>query len=148
MTRQPAIYLRSSFTMTANAKPHLEFHRAQPVHPFHIPMAFGTIEPRPFDMGDVVEKNEVGDPVNTHPGNGFFRFVVLLFFEDLRVHGNNIVMTKETFFHGRNAGIRGPFHEGMTEATVDLFLPCMDPVTEINWLLRTNISLGIEVYKI
>ena len=62
--------------------------------------------------------------------------------------GNNIVMTKETFFHGWNPGIWGPFHEGMTEATVDLFHPRMDPVAEINWLLRPNISLGKGIYKI
>jgi hypothetical protein len=57
-------------------------------------------------------------------------------------------MTKETFFHGRNPGIGGPFHEGMTEATVDLFHPRVDPVAEINWLPRANISLGKGIYKV
>jgi hypothetical protein len=36
----------------------------------------------------------------------------------------------------------------MTEATVDLFHPRMDPVAEIYWLLRTQVAVGVRIIKI
>jgi hypothetical protein len=148
MTRQPAIQLGTHLSMAANAKPHFKVYGAQAIHCFHVAMALGAVQPGPLDVGNMVEKNKVGDPVDTHPGNGFFCFVVGLFFEDLRVPGNDIGVAKETFFHGRNPSIRRPLHEGMAEPAIDLFHPRMHAMAEINRLLGTKGAVGVKIIKI
>lgn len=148
MTGQPAVQLRAQFPVTTDTESHLKFDRPETVHAFYVPVTFGAVESRPFDVGNVVEKDKIGNPIDAHPGNGFLRFVTFLFPDDLGMPGDDIVMAEETFFHRRNSGVRRPFHKGMAKPAVDLLDSGMDPVTEINRLLRAQVAIGINIIKI
>ncbi len=148
MTGQPAIQLGAHLSVAADAKPHLKFDETQSVHFSYVSMAFCTVKPGPLDVGNMVEINKVGDPVDPQPGNGLFGLVMGLFLENLRVPGNNIGMTEETFLHGRNPRIRRPLDERMAEPAIDLFHPCMHPMAEINRLSGTQVAVGVVIIKI
>ena len=106
MTRQPAVQVRPQITVAANTEAHLKFDRLQAVFGFHVAVAFGAIEPGPLNVGNVVEKDEIGNPEDAHPGDRLLLVEMLLLFQDLRVLGNDIFMAEKTFCHRRNPCIR------------------------------------------
>ena len=106
MTRQPAIQVRPQLPVAGNTKAHLEFNRLQAVFGFYIPVAFGAVEPGPLYVGNMVEIDEIGNPEDAHPGDRLLLLKMLLFFQDLRMLGNNIFMAEKTFFHRWNSRIR------------------------------------------
>ena len=148
MTRQPAIQLRVHLAVAVDAKPHLEIQRPQPVHGFYISVTLDTIQAGPFDMGDVIEKDEIRDPVGTDPRYGFFLPVMFLLLNDLGMVRNNVLMAEEALFQGRDPGMSRSFHKGMAEAAVNLLHPGMNAVAEINRLLRAKPSLGIIIEEV
>ena len=138
MTRQPTIQLGIHLPMTADAKPHLKFYGTQAIHGLHLPMALRAVQTGPFDVGNVIEINEIRHPIDPHPGYRLFGFIVLPLFPDLRVLGDNVLMAVETFFHGRNPGIRRSFRIRMAVPAVDLLYPGMNSMAEIDGLLRAK----------
>jgi len=148
MTRQPAVDLRLHLPMTVEAKSHFKIYGFQAIHGFHVSMALRTIQPGPFDMGDVIKIDKIRHPKNSDPRNGNFPVIMLLFLENLRMARNDVLMAEKTFLHRRQPGIGRPFHEGMAEPAVDLFHPGMDAVAEVNRLLRADPLPGINVIEI
>jgi hypothetical protein len=148
MTRQPTIQLGIHLPMTADAKAHLKFYGMQAIHVLHLPMALRAVQTGPFNVGKVIEVNEIRHPENSDPGHRFFLPVMLLFLEDLGMMRNDVFMAEKTFFHGRKAGIQGSFDEGMAEPAVDLLHPGMDPMAEIDRLLRAETLSGETVIEI
>jgi len=71
---------------------------------------------------------------------------VLLF--DLRVIGNNVLVTVKTFFHSGYPRVGGAVHIRVTELALDLFHSCVDPVAERDRLLRAEVFDRHEVEKI
>jgi hypothetical protein len=58
---------------------------------------------------------------------------------DLRVIGNDVLVTVKAFFHRRYAWIGGAGHIGVAELALDLFHSCVDPVAERDRLLRAQV---------
>ena len=77
-----------------------------------------------------------------------FGFIMLLLFNQLRVIRDDVLVAKKTFLHGRQTGMFGPFHIGMTEAAVDLLHPGMHPMAEIDGLLRADVRLRISIIEV
>jgi len=105
VTRQPAIQVRPLLPMAGNTEAHLKFNRLQAVFAFDISVAFGTIEPGPLDVGNMVEIDEIGNPEDAHPGDRLLPVKMLLHFQNLRMLGNDIFVAEKTFFHRRNPRI-------------------------------------------
>ena len=57
-------------------------------------------------------------------------------------------MAEKTLFHRREAGVRRAFDEGMAEPAVDLLHSGMDPMAEIDRLLRAEPLFGEAVIEI
>jgi hypothetical protein len=148
MTRQPAVDLRLHLPMTVEAKSHFKIYGLQPIQGFYISMTLRTIQPGPFDVGDVIKIDKIRHPKNSNPRNGIFPVIMLLFLENLGMVRNDVLMAEKTFLHRRQPGIGRPFHEGMTETAIDLFHPGMDAMAEVYRLLRANSFAGINVIEI
>ena len=83
MTRQPTIQLGVHLAVTADTKPHFEIYGTQAIHVFHFSMALRAVQTGPFDVGKVIEINEIWHPENPDPGHRLFLPVMLLFLENL-----------------------------------------------------------------
>ena len=94
------------------------------------------------------EFDEIGNIKDPHPGDRFGRLKICLFFQYLRMSGNDIVMAVKTFFHFGESGMSGSFHIGMTKPAVDGLDPGMDPVAEGNGLWGPDPLDRIEEIKI
>ena len=105
MARQPAVKLSTSLPMTRDAEVHLELLPFKPVNSFHVAVTVDAIEFAPFQMGNVVKKDEIGHPENPLPGNGCVGVQILFLFFDLRVVRDHIFVAEETFFYGRQARV-------------------------------------------
>ena len=105
MACQPAVELSTSLPMTRDAEVHLELFPFKPVNSFHVAVTVDAIEFAPFQMGNVIKKDEIGHPENPLPGNGCVSVQILFFFFDLRVVPDHVLVAEETFFYGRQAGI-------------------------------------------
>ena len=145
MTRQPAVQVGVQFPVAPDAKAHLEFYRFKPVHGLHVPVAVGTVQLRPQDMGAVVEEDEIGEDEDPDPGDRFFRQIVFLLLENFRMVRNHIFVTEKTLFNGRQPRVLRALHEGMAEAAVDLLHPGMDAVAEEDRLLRADPFQGEKI---
>jgi hypothetical protein len=148
MTRQPAVYLRVHLAMTFEAESHFKIYGLQAIHGFYISMALGTIQPGPFNMGEVVEIDKIRHPEYSDPGNGVLLVVVFPFLENLGMVRNDILMAEETFLHRRKTGIGRTLHEGVAEPAIDLFGAGVDAMAEIDRLLRADSFAGIKVIEI
>ena len=106
MTSQPAVQVRPQFSVAGDTETHLKSNLLQAVFGLYVPVAFGAVEPGPFDVGDMVEIDEVGNPEDAHPGDRLLPVEMLLLFENLRMLGNDIFVAKKTFFHWGKSRIR------------------------------------------
>jgi hypothetical protein len=70
------------------------------------------------------------------------------FLHDLRVLGNDVRVTEKTERHGRNARILRSIDIRMAEATTDLLVPCVDSMTEVDWLNRADRPVRVDVVKV
>ena len=101
-------------------------------------MTLDAVKLSEHDVGLMSEFDVVRNIVDLDPGYRCIRIIMLFFFHDLRVHGDDVFVAEEAFLHGRYPGMIGPSDKGVAEAAIDLLDPGMDPMTEINGLLRTN----------
>ena len=148
MTRQPAVDLRLILPVTGYAKVHLKLLPLQPVHRLHVSMALRTVETGPTYVGDVIKKDKVRHPEDTHPRDGRVRIVIGLLLLDFRMLRDYILVAEETFLHRGQARVSRALHVRMTETAVDLFHAGVDPVAERDGLLWTYLFLGIDVVKV
>ena len=148
MTRQPAVQVGVQFPVAPDAKAHLEFHRLEPVHGLHVPVAVGTVQLRPQDMGAVVEEDEIREDENPDPGDRLFCQIVFLLLENFRMVRNHIFVTEKAFFYRGQPGVLRALHVGVAETAVNLLHPGMDAVAEINRLLRADSFQGGKIVKV
>ena len=139
MTCQPAIQVCLLLLVAGNAKPHPETYSLDPIHGLDFSVAFPAVHLLP-DMSLVVKKHMLREVIDLSPWRGGtgVEILVLLFY--LRVTGNNMFMTIQTFFHRWNPRMDRPARIGMAEQTLDLLYPCMDPVAEGDGLFRPDIG--------
>jgi hypothetical protein len=63
-----------------------------------------------------------------------------VFFPDLWVVGDDVLVAVETFFHRGNAREMRPIHIGVAKLALDFLYPGVNPVTERDGLFRTQVS--------
>ena len=138
MTCQPAIQVCLLLLVAGNTKPHLKTHPLDPIHGLDFPVAFLAAHLLP-DMSLVVKKHMLREVIDLSPWRGGTGIEILVLLSDLRVTGNNMFMTIQTFLHRWNPRMDGPARIWMAEQTLDLLYPCMDPVAEGDGLFRPDI---------
>jgi hypothetical protein len=148
MAGQPAVDLGLLLFMTLDAKSHLKIHRAETIHGFHVSVTLDTVDFSENDVRLMPEFYVIGHKIDLDPRNGGLAFVMFSFLHDLRVHGDHVLVTEETFFQRRDPGVIGPVHERMAESAVDLFDARMDPVAEIDGLLRADAPIRKPVKQV
>ena len=142
MARQPAIELGVPFLVARDAESHLKIHALQAVHGGHIAVALRTVEFPPPYVRLVVELDEVRDEEDLYPGDRGLRVQVLLLLHQLRMGGDDVLVTEETLLHFGKPRVFGPFHVRVTEAAVDLLHASVHPVAEIDGLNRAEAFVG------
>ena len=131
--------------MALDAEPHFELFSLDAVHGFHLVMTFGARE-IPLDVALVVEQNVFGNKIGFDPWRGGIRIVVLVFFQDPGMLGDDVGVAVEAFLHRGQAGKIGPGDVGMAELAVNRLDAGMEPVAEGDRLLRPDVGgrRGIE----
>jgi hypothetical protein len=147
MTGHPAVQLGVELLMAGDTKLHLKFYRHQAVHLFYFSVAVRTID-LSIDMGPVVEFYVIRYIVDPHPGDGGFGFPMPFLLHDLGMEGDDVLMAEETFADFGDPGIMRAVHKGMAEATVNLLHPGVNPMAEINRLLRPDGLIGVKIIKV
>ena len=123
--------------MAVDAKLHLKVDGDQAVLPFHLSMARGAIDPV-SDVRLVIEFYMIGDIKYSNPRDWGLRIEVPPLLHNLRVLGNNVLVTKETEAHRRNPGISRSVCIGMAKAATDLLVSGVDPMAEVDRLLGSE----------
>ena len=131
MTPQPAIQVGLLLPMALDAEAHLESLALEPIHLPDLAMArfAGDILQ---DMALMVEQHVLGQIEHLDPGRGGVGVEIIMLLPDLRMVGNDVIVTEKTFFHGRQAGMVRARHVGVAEAAVDGLVAGMQPVAERN----------------
>ncbi len=105
MTRQPAALVRVIFSMTGNTKSHLKLFLLQSIHCLNSAVAFFTFK-IPFNVPLVVEENVLRHVVHLSPRRGGTGIEIIMFFQNLRMLGNNVRMTVQALFNRRYPRVR------------------------------------------
>jgi len=134
--------------VTLDAKFHFKTDALEPVHGFHIPVAFLAGE---FfhDMPLVVEKYVLRNVVDLDPWGRRLCIEIVVLLLNLGMFGDNVLMAVQTFLHWRNPRECRTTHVRVTELTLNLFHPGMNPVAERDGLGRADIFYrrNVEIVK-
>lgn len=145
---QPAVDLSIFLLVAGNAKTHLKVHGSQPVHGLHLAVAVAAFQLTPEDVRLVVELHIIGHVIDLNPGHWGIGIIVLSFFNNLRVLGNDIFVAEETLLHRRQPRVSGAIDKGMAKPAVDLLDSCMHPMAEKDRLPRADSSTRIKVIEV
>jgi hypothetical protein len=130
-----------------NAKPHFELGVLEPIHGLYLPVTLFAHDLL-LDVPLVVEKNVLREIVDLDPRCRRLGIEVPVLLFDLRVIGNNVLVTVKTFFHSGYPRVGGAVHIRVAELALDLFHTGVDPVAERNGLLRAEVFDRHEVEMI
>ena len=133
--------------MASDAKAHFEIYRDETVHALDIAMTFGAIN-FSSHMRTMMKIDIIRHKVDTNPGDWPFLIIMLPLFQDLGMQRDDISMAVETFFYGWDSCVLGAAHKGVAKTAIDLFDPCMDPMTEKDRLPWANGPMRILEEKI
>ena len=147
MACEPTVELRLSLPMAIDAETHFKIHRKQAIEFLHLTMALDTIH-LASNMRLVIEFDMIRNIKDSNPGDRCLRVKMPPLLHDLGVLSNNISMAEKALLDGRNPGILRSVDKGVAESTTDLLDPCMNPMTEIDRLLRSNRLLRIHIIEI
>ena len=78
-----------------------------------------------FNMSLVIKYDMLGQIVHFAPRRRRLRIVVIVFFSNHRMIGDDVVMAVQAFFHRRQTWMIGTRHVGMAIVAVDGFMPGM-----------------------
>ncbi len=147
MTTEIAVELRLFFLVTGDAELHLEFHFAQAVHRWDIPMT-----PQAVDLSHHVrampEFHEIRNEEYADPGHRNLLVQILLFLQNLRVRRDYVLMAKKALLDFRQSRMLPTVHERVAETAIDLFDSGMNPVAEIDRLDRPDVLYREKVKKV
>ena len=147
MTCEPAVELRLSLPMAIDAETHFKIHRDQAIEFLHVTMALDTIHIT-ANMRLVIEFDMIRNIKDSNPRYRCLCVEVPPLLHDLRVLRNNRAVAEKALLDGRNPGILRSVDKGVAESTTDLLDSCMDPMAEIDRLLRSNRPGRIDIVKI
>jgi hypothetical protein len=147
MACEPTVELRLSLSMAIDAETHFKIHRDQAIEFLYVSMALDTIH-LTANMRLVIEFDMIRNIKDSNPGYRCLRVEVPPLLHDLRVLRNNRAVAEKALLDGRNPGILRSVHKGVAESTTDLLDPCMNPMAEIDRLLRSNRPGRIDIVKI
>ena len=137
MARKPAVEISLFFTMAFNAESHFKLLTFYAVHSFDgsvtlLACNFFTYMPL------MVEQHVFGQIIRLDPWSRCIGIKIAVFFQNLRVFGNYVLVAIQAFFHRWNPGMDGAVNIGMTEPALNFFYTGVQPVTEGYGLFRTN----------
>ena len=147
MTCQPAIQIYLSLPVALDTKPHLKPHSLNAVHGLDQAMTLFTCYTFP-DVALVVKEGKFRKIVNLYPWYGSLGLQIFMLSSYLRMIGDNVVMTVETFFHRRYSRKGGASHVRVTKLTGYGFHPRMHVVTKGDGLVGTEAFLRSQVKKV
>ena len=124
--------------VTGNAKAHFELNPLETINRLHLTVTLFANDLF-LDVSFVVEKNVLREIIHFDPGRRIPGIEVFMLLLDLRVIGDDVLVTVKAFFYRRDAGEMGTAHIGMTEFTLDLLDSAMNPVAERDRLLRAQV---------
>jgi hypothetical protein len=127
--------------MTLDAKAHFEAVRPQAIRFSNLPMA-AFASNLLFYMALMVKDHMFRNMEYLAPGCRRICIVVLVFFQDLGVVGDDVIVAVQAFFHRRQARVQGVFHIRVTVITIDGLDPRVQLVAEGNRLLRGHVPVG------
>jgi len=124
--------------VTRNAEPHFELNPLETINRLHLTVTLFAHDLF-LDVSFVVEKNVLREIIHFDPGRRIPGIEVFMLLLDLRVIGDDVLVTVKAFFYRRYARVGGAVHIGMTEFTLDLLDSAMNPVAERDRLLRAQV---------
>jgi hypothetical protein len=123
--------------MTINAKMHIEtVNPCHPVHFLNIPVTMAAIY-LPVNVYRVVEKHKVRHILYFLPFNWFILSKMQTQMLNFRMVNNYSLMTQHTGLKRRYSRSCCLYGSIVAHKAADSFLSCMNPVTEMDRLLRT-----------
>ena len=137
VTCQPAVELSLPLSVAVDAKLHLKVDGYQTVLFFHLSMACGAID-LISDVGFMIEFHVIRDIKYSNPRDGGLRIEVPSLLHNLRMLGNNVLMTEKTEALRRDPGILRAVDKRMTESATDILVSSMNAMTEIDRLLGSD----------
>jgi hypothetical protein len=148
VTSQPTAQVCLFLFVTLDAKFHFKTDSFEPVHSFHIPVAFIAGEFF-LDMPLVVEKYVLRNVVDLDPWGRRLGIEIVVLLLNLGMFGDNVLMAVQTFLHWRNPRECRTTHVRVTELTLNLFHSGMNPMAERYGLCRTDVGCrwNIEIVE-
>ena len=133
--------------MAINAETHFKLHRDQTIKFLHVSVALDTIH-LASNMRLMIEFDMIRNIIDSNPGHRCLRVEVPLLLDDLGMLGDNRAVAEKALLDRRNTGILRSVDKGVAESTTDFLDPSMDPMAEIDGLLRSNRLRRIDIVKI
>lgn len=120
--------------MAFDAKSHFKAFAFQAVHLSNLAVA-GFAGDFLFDVSFVVEDHVLGQFEDFHPRRGRVAVEIVVFFLDLRMVGDDVIVAVQALFHWRESRVEGSPHIRVAVLAFDGLVPGMQPVAEGNGLL-------------
>ena len=141
MTCQPAVKVGIFLSVTLDALTHAPDLLLQALCLLYLTMTFLTGN-LVVDMTLVIKQHVFGHIIDFDPGSRCVgvKVFVLLFYPGM--FGNNIFMTVQAFFHGRQAGMIRIIHVRVTVPALYVFYARVNPVAERDRLFDTDGGAG------
>ena len=147
MACEPAVELRLSLPVAIDAETHFKIHRDQTIEFLNVSMALDTIH-LASNMQLVIEFNMIRNIKDSNPKYRCLRVEVPPLLYNLGMLRNNRPVAEKALLDERNPGILRSVHKGVAESTTDFLDPCMNPMAEIDRLLRSNRSVRVHIIEI
>jgi hypothetical protein len=132
---EPAIQISLFLLVARDAEAHFELRILEAIHGLHLAVALFAKDLL-LDVPFMVEKHVLRQIVHFDPGRGCLGIEIPVLLFDLRVIGDDVLVTVETFFYRGDSWKAGAVYIGMTEFTLNLLHTRVDPVAEGDRLLR------------
>jgi hypothetical protein len=144
---KPAVQISLLLFVARDAKTHLERDARQTIKGLNLAMTLFAHDLL-LDVPFVVEKDVLRQIVDLDPRCRRLGIEIVVFLSYLRVTGDNVLVTIETFFHRRDPREGRTVHIRVTELALDLLHSRVHPVAEGDRLLRAKALDRHEVEKI
>ena len=100
------------------------------------------------DMALVIKQHVFGYIIDLHPRGRGIGIKIAMFFLNLWMLDDDVIMTVQAFFHGRHPGKIGIRHIRMAVLALYLFDTGVNIVAERNGLFGSDVCLRLRIKKI
>jgi hypothetical protein len=147
MACQPAAEVSIFLAVALDALSHAPVFVRESLEVLHLTVTFLTGD-FVVNMALVIEKNVFGYVIDFYPRGGGLSVKIPMLLKDLRVLGNNILVTVQAFFYRRDSGKIRVSHIWMTELTLDLFNRGVHIMTKGDRLPGSDPGFGRQIKEI